>query len=228
MKVGILFSGGKDSCFAYYKIMNKAKVTCLITVISKNPESFMFHTPNINLTKIQANLLDLPLVAVETEGKKEEELKDLEKAIKIAKDKYKIEGVVSGTVLSSYQLTRIQKICNNLNLQHITPLWQINQIKYMEEFITSNFKAIISGVFAYPFDEQWLGKIIDKKILQELIKISKNVGISITGEGGEFETFVFDGPIFKKKIEIVSASKIYKEYSGVYKIEKIKIIEKSL
>lgn len=226
MKLGVLFSGGKDSCFACYKAMKKEEVVCLISLISKNPESYMFHTPNIHLTKVQAEAIGLPLVTVETEGKKEEELEDLKKAIEMAKEKYGIEGIVTGAVQSVYQSTRIKKICDELNLSCVNPLWQTNQEKYLNEFISSGFNAIISGVFSQPFDESWLGRLINKKTVEELIEISKKFGVTLTGEGGEFETFVFDGPIFKKRIEILKASKVYKNYNGIYKIEKFKLVEK--
>ena len=226
MKLAVLFSGGKDSCFACYKAMKKNEVVCLISLISKNPESFMFHTPNIHLTEVQAEAIGLPLVTVETEGKKEEELKDLRKAIELAKEKYEIEGIVTGAVQSVYQSTRIKKICDELNLSCVNPLWQTDQEKYLNDFISSGFKAIISGVFSQPFDESWLGKPIDKKTVKELIEISKKFGVTLTGEGGEFETFVFDGPIFKKRIEIMKASKFYKNYNGIYKIEKLRLVEK--
>jgi ABC transporter with metal-binding/Fe-S-binding domain ATP-binding protein len=226
MKLAVLFSGGKDSCFASQRAMEKEEVACLITLISKNPESYMFHTPNIHLTEIQAKALGLPLLVVETEGKKEEELKDLRRAIEKAKEKHGIEGIVTGALLSVYQATRVQKICNDIGLWCFNPLWQANQLEYIREFISSGFKAAISGVFAYPFDDSWLGKVIDEETLEELTKISEKFRISLTGEGGEFETFVFDGPIFKKRIEIIEASKVYENYSGTYRIERARLMEK--
>jgi ABC transporter with metal-binding/Fe-S-binding domain ATP-binding protein len=219
MKLGVLFSGGKDSCFACYKAMKKEEVACLITLLSKNPESYMFHTANIEFTKVQAKAIGLPLVAERTKGEKEKELKDLRKAIEVAKRRYKIEGIVSGAILSVYQAIRIQKICNELGLWCFNPLWQIDQEEYLKEFISSGFKAVISGVFAYPFDESWLGKIIDNKLVEKLSKLN----ITLTGEGGEFETFVVDGPIFKKRIEIKKVSKIFKEHAGILKIEEVEL-----
>lgn len=226
MKLAVLFSGGKDSCFASQRAMEREEVACLITLISKNPESYMFHTPNIHLTEIQAKAIGLPLLVVETEGKKEEELKDLRRAIEKAKEKHAIEGIVTGALLSVYQATRVQRICNDIDLWCFNPLWQANQLEYIREFISSGFKAAISGVFAYPFDDSWLGKVIDEETLEELIKISEKFRISLTGEGGEFETFVFDGPIFKKRIEIIEASKVYENYSGTYRIERVRLMEK--
>ncbi|MCD6590911.1 MAG: TIGR00289 family protein [Candidatus Aenigmarchaeota archaeon] len=226
MKLGVLFSGGKDSCFALYRAMQKEDVTCLISISSKNPESYMFHTPNIHLTRLQADAISLPLVTFETEGEKEKELFDLKKAIEKAMREYKIEGVVSGAVLSVYQSTRIQKICNDLGLWCFNPLWQSDEVEYMKEFISLGFKAVISGVFAYPFDETWLGRNIDKRTLNELIILNKKFRISPIGEGGEFETFVCDGPIFAKKVKIVKAFKKYKNYSGIYAIEKAMLVKK--
>src|SRR5665811_788348 len=98
MRLGVLFSGGKDSTFALHLAAQKEEVSCLITVVSKNKESYMFHTPNIDVTVLQAEALGLPLVSVVTEGKKEEELVDLEKAIIDAKSKFQIDGVVTGAV----------------------------------------------------------------------------------------------------------------------------------
>jgi ABC transporter with metal-binding/Fe-S-binding domain ATP-binding protein len=226
MRLGVLFSGGKDSCFACYKAMMKKKATCLITLISKNPDSYMFHTPNICLTKIQSNAIGLPYIGKETEGKKEEELKDLKLAIKTAKKKFKVEGIVTGAIRSTYQKMRIQKICGELDLLCFNPLWDVDQLSYMKEFISSGFKALITGVFAYPLDITWLGKSLNSKTLTELIEISDKKEISLTGEGGEFETFVFDGPIFKKAIKIMRASKFYEKNRGILKIEDVRLLEK--
>ena len=85
MRLGVLFSGGKDSTLALHLAAEKEEVVCLITVVSKNQESYMFHTPNIDVTVLQAEALGLPLVSVATEGQKEEELADLERAIAEAK-----------------------------------------------------------------------------------------------------------------------------------------------
>ena len=118
MKSAILFSGGKDSCYSAYKAKQSGyKLACLISIFSKNPESYMFHTPNIKLVKQQSEVMDTPLIIQETKGEKEIELKDLEKAIKKAKEKYKIDTVVTGALASNYQASRIKKICDKLKLK---------------------------------------------------------------------------------------------------------------
>ena len=163
MKLGVLFSGGKDSTLALHKVAEKEEVMCLITVFSENKESFMFHTPNIDLTALQAEALGLPLIQKMTAGKPEEELKDLEEAIAQAINGFKIAGVVTGAVESVYQAARIQQICNRLNVWCVNPLWKRNQKALLEETVAEGFKTVISGVFAYPLDRKWLGKQIDRK-----------------------------------------------------------------
>jgi len=226
MRVGVLFSGGKDSTYALFKAWKKDEVICLITVISKNKESYMFHTPNIDITKLQAEAMSLPLIQVTTEGKKEEELKDLEKAIRGAKETFKIEGVVTGAVESVYQSERIQRICDNLDLSCINPLWKKDQEELLKEIINNKFKVIISGIFAYPLDEKWLGREIDEKTIKELVELRKKYHISPSGEGGEIETTVLDTPFFKKKIEILESEIQAKDNSGVFIIKKARLINK--
>ena len=111
MKLGVLFSGGKDSTFpTELTNLGENEVVCLMSMKSKNKESYMFHTPNIDLTELQAKSLGIPLVSRKTEGKKEDELIDLRRLIQKAQKEFKIEGVVTGAIESIYQTSRIQKI----------------------------------------------------------------------------------------------------------------------
>ncbi len=226
MKVGVLFSGGKDSLFACHMAMKEEEVACLITVISRNEESYMFHTPNIGLAELQAKAAGLPLVLVETAGEKEHELEDLRSAILIAQERYGIEGVVTGAILSVYQASRIQKICSDLDLWCFNPLWHTDQAEYMNELLDAGFRVIISGVFSAPFDSSWLGRQIDADMIRELAGIAERYQITLTGEGGEFETFVVDAPFFTSRIEIEQASATYRNYNGVYRIERARLVGK--
>ncbi|MBT3405019.1 diphthine--ammonia ligase [archaeon] len=209
MKLASLLSGGKDSVYAIY-LAKKAghKIQCAISIASENPDSFMFHTPSIEKTKAQAKSMQIPLIIQKTKGKKEIELKDLEKAIKSAKLKYKIEGVITGAIKSVYQSSRIQKICDKLNLKVFNPLWQKNEEEYLKELIKNKFKVIITSVAAYSLDQTWLGRKIDKKFIQDTKQLNEKYKIHVAGEGGEFETFVLNCPLFKKELKIKS----FKDY----------------
>ena len=226
MQLGVLFSGGKDSTLALHLAAEKETVVCLITLVSKNPESYMFHTPNIDVTALQAEALGLPLVSVVTEGQKEEELADLEKAIAQAKNKFQIEGVVTGAVESVYQASRVQRICNRLDVWCFNPLWKHDQKALLETLVEKNFRVIISGIFAYPLDEKWLGKQIDPAVIAGLVGLQKQYGISPSGEGGEIETTVLDAPMFKQKIEILDSNVESNGNCGVFQIKQARLVPK--
>jgi ABC transporter with metal-binding/Fe-S-binding domain ATP-binding protein len=204
MKLGVLFSGGKDSCFSAYKAKQDGhELVCLISIISENPDSYMFHTPNITLTEKQAEVMNLPLLIHKTPGQKEKELKDLEQAMKTAIDKYDVQGIVTGALHSEYQASRIKKLCEKLGLQCINPLWRMDEIKYLKELVESKFKAMVVGVAAYPLDQTWLDRIINDKFIEDVKDLKDEYKIHPAGEGGEFETFVVNCPLFSRELKVV-------------------------
>lgn len=224
--LGVLFSGGKDSVFATYRAMEKNQVACLITIVSENPESYMFHTPNVRYTDLQAEATGFPLLTWTTCGEKEIELLDLKAAILAARDEYGIEGVVTGAIESIYQAARVQRIARDLDLWCFNPLWQANQLNYLRLLLRKGFRVIVTGVFAYPFDASWLGAELTEERIQMLADLQRRYKINPSGEGGELETFVLDGPSFKKKIEILRSSQSYECYRGRFVIEEAQLVEK--
>jgi len=226
MRLGVLFSGGKDSTLAMHMAAQKEEVACLITLRSKNPESYMFHTPNIDVTWLQAEALGLPLVSVTTEGQKEAELVDLECAIDKAKAEFSLDGVVTGAVESVYQASRVQSICHSLDLWNFNPLWKHDQKKLLETLVAQNFNVIISGIFAYPLDERWLGKQLDNQMIMKLLELQNKYGISPSGEGGEIETTVLDAPLFRKRVEVLDSAVSVRGNSGVFFIKKARLVPK--
>ena len=226
MKLGALFSGGKDSTFALHIAAEKEQVACLITLISKNEESYMFHTPNIGITSLQAEAMNLPIVQRTTEGRPDVELVDMKDAVAEAMKDYGIEGIVSGAMESVYQSERIQRVCSQLDVWCFNPLWKRNQEEYLEEIITKGYEVILSGVFAYPLDETWLGKRLDRELASKLLTLKRRFGVSPAGEGGEIETTVLDAPLFKKRIEILDSTVAARGNSGVLRIKKARLVAK--
>jgi diphthine-ammonia ligase len=205
MNLGALFSGGKDSTFAIYLAKECGyDVSCLISIISKNPYSYMFHTPSISKVEQQATALGIPLLIYETKGEEEKELLDLEEAIKSAKAQYGIEGIITGAIESTYQASRIPKICNALDIECFNPLWQKDQFELLDDLIQNKFEVVIIAAAAYPLDASWLGKKMDLEFIRQIKPLHEKYRINPAGEGGEFETFVLDCPMFKKGLKILN------------------------
>jgi len=226
MKLGVLCSGGKDSWFACSLAREKEEVACLISIRSKNDASYMFHTPDIHLVPLQAEAAGIPLVNVETEGIEEEELADLSRAIRLAVEQYGIEGVVTGALMSVYQATRVQRICRDLGLWCFNPLWYTDPEAYMEHLISSGFSVIVTGVFSAPFTRDWLGRAIGREALAVLRRYVYSDRITLTGEGGEYETLVLDAPFFRQRIVIRESETEYANYRGVLRISRAELVPK--
>ncbi|MBC8495406.1 diphthine--ammonia ligase [archaeon] len=228
VKLGALVSSGKDSIYAAYTMMKQNyEIGCFITLKSKNLDSYMFHTPAIDMVDLQAKAVGVPLIIQETEGEKEVELEDLKKAIKKAKDEFGVEGIVTGALFSNYQRERIEKICDSLSLKIFHPLWHINQETEMREVVREGFTFIMCKIAADGLNKSWLNKVITEKEIDKLVALNEKIGFNIAGEGGEFETLVLDGPIFDKKISI-DKFKINEEdeITATLIVEKAKLLEK--
>ena len=227
-KLAALFTGGKDSTYAIYLAKKEGhEITCLITIQSENPDSYMFHTPAIELTELQAEAMELPIVFGETAGEKEKELIDLEKAILKAKKQFEFEGLITGALFSEYQSSRIETICDKLGLKCISPLWQKNQEQEMQELIDLNFKFILTAIAAEGLDKSWLNRTITQEDLEKLKKLNEKIGLSCAGEGGEFESLVMDCPLFKKMLKITEADiKIEDKYTARLIIKKAELVNK--
>ena len=201
LRLGALFSSGKDSNYALYEMQRQNyEIACLITIKSRNPDSYMFHSAGIEMAKLQSEALGIPIIEIESSGEKENELKDLEKALKIAREKFKINGVVTGALASNYQRKRIENAADSCGLRVFSPLWNKNQELELKEIVNSGFKFIITKIACAGLGKEWLGKEIRIGEFERLIALSRKSGFNAAGEGGEYETLVLDAPNFRKKI----------------------------
>jgi len=224
MRVAVLATGGKDSALALYRILNgNYEVVYLVSMIPLREDSWMFHYPNIHLVDLFAEAVEIPLVKAETSGIKEKEVEDLKRLI----ESLDVEGIVSGAIASSYQKTRINGICKQLKLKCITPLWHENPLNILREILDLKFEVIITGVYAYGFGMEWLGRKIGENTVKALRELNRRYSISLVGEGGEYETLVLDAPFFQnKKIKIVKTEKVWENQSGYLLVNEAKLEDK--
>jgi ABC transporter with metal-binding/Fe-S-binding domain ATP-binding protein len=222
MKVAVLFSGGKDSVLALHDSIQKGyEVKYLVSMFSENPESYMFHYPNINMAIMLSLSMGIKLVTKKTEGEKEKELEDLKKVLESLKAE--IDGIVVGAIASRYQKERVQKICKSLRLTLIAPLWGKKPETLWKRILDEGFEVMITSVSADGLGKEWLGKVIDKKGLEKLKKIARKYKIHLSGEGGEFETLVLNGPIFRSRLEITDSEVKWDGESGRLVIKDAKL-----
>lgn len=223
MRVAALCSGGKDSSFALWLAMQQGhEIAHIVAMIPRREDSWMFHYSNIQLIDLFAECVGLTLVKAETSGEREVELEDLKRVLQTLD----IEGVISGAIASNYQKSRIDRICGELGLKSIAPLWGKEPLELLREFIAGGFEAIVTSVSAEGFDESWLGRKLDEAAVRDLLDLNRRYKVNLSGEGGEYESLVLDAPFFEKRIEPVEIERVWRGTNGYLIIKQAKLVEK--
>jgi len=123
-----------------------------------------------------------------------------------------VEGAVFGDIsnIAGHE-GWIDRVCSELDIKPIKPLWNSDPEQLLTDFIDEGFKAIIVMVKADLFGKEWLGRKIDEAFMIDLRKLEGKVDIHPCGELGEYHTFVYDGPLFEKSIRILESKKVFRD-----------------
>ncbi|OAG29536.1 diphthine-ammonia ligase [Nematocida displodere] len=228
MRFIALLSGGKDSIYNTMKALeeNHQLVAVLNMKTPEEKDSYMYQYAGNNLVAAVAECLNVPLEQAETSGLSktqdldyqetaDDEVEDLYHALKHLKEKYSLEGVGVGAIMSQYQNNRVINVCQRLSLTPLAYLWNRNQRELLEEMVDAKVDAILIKAGGHP-----LSALIGKNISEVLttytayaanqIELSKGVlteeDFNVCGEGGEYETLTLDAPIFTKRIVLTKTS----------------------
>ena len=222
MKVVAAWSGGKDSCFAYYKAVKQGlEVESLVTFMESESAS-NFHGIRSDLLDAQANAIGVPLKKqVTNPGTYEQQFKDALLRFKAEG----VEGLVTGDIseVAHHEERWLERVCREVGLKPIRPLWQGNTTEIFKEFIGAGFKATVVRTRLDVLGEDWLGRQLDGKFLSDILKLGN---VDPCGEGGEYHTIVTDGPIFKKSIKIVETQKLSRNGHGRLEIVRFEVAPK--
>ncbi len=197
------WSGGKDSCFACYLALNEGyEISHLANFISQEFKRVSFHGTESRLIQMQSQSLGIPVLQKETtpDGY-EEEFKEAVRSLL----PQGIKGMVFGDIYLDEHKEWVERVCDELGIEAIEPLWGRSTESIITDFIDAGFEAIIVGAQARLIDQEWLGRRVDRDFMDYL----KSKNIDLCGENGEYHTLVLNGPLFERRIE-VTESKIIK------------------
>lgn len=205
INAGMSWSGGKDSCLALYKALNSGiKIKKLINFYSKETGRCCFHGIDARLLELQAKLIGIPLL----QHSMPVDMKDYEEQFKIAVKGVKgIDSMVFGDIYLDEHKDWVERVCNDIGIKAIEPIWNQPTVRLMKEFIDAGFKTVIISCQAEKFSQDFAGRIYDYNVLDELVGRK----ICPCGENGEFHTLVIDGPIFKRPIEIIESETVLRD-----------------
>lgn len=192
---------------ACYKAMQRGhKIGYLLNFISREYQRCCFHGLEARLLQLQAELIGIPLVQKEVSADMQQYEEEFKQVVSVLQSSG-IKEMVFGDVYLEEHKGWLERVCKDLAIRPVEPLWGLAPDKIVEDFIDSGFKAIIVSCQAKTLGEEFIGRTVDRELLKEL-KLRK---ICPCGENGEFHTFVIDGPIFKKRIEITKSRPLLKE-----------------
>jgi diphthine-ammonia ligase len=202
VKVFSSWSGGKECALATYKaISQRHEVSYLVNFISEDGERSRSHGTKASALALQAEAIGIPLIQVKTSWENYEE--NFKKVVRELQNKG-IEGGVFGDMDLEEHKEWVERVCSEVKVKALLPLWGIKAEKLIDELLKLKFKAM---VIATRLEEGLLGKILDKALVRQISKL----GSHPCGENGEYHTFVTEGPIFRRALKVTQGERKRKD-----------------
>jgi len=203
------WSGGKDSCLACYQAIRQGyNISHLVNFISQEFQRVSFHGTEARLIQLQSQAIGIPLLQKETtwDGY-EREFKEAVRSLIPSG----VTGMVFGDIYLPEHKDWVERVCRELGIEAVEPLWGRNTSEVLANFTDSGFEAIIVSAKAKLIDRKWVGYRLDGGFTSHL----SDLGIDTCGENGEYHTLVVDGPIFKSRIEITQSETCTYRFVGL-------------
>ncbi len=219
MRAAALLSGGKDSTLAAHLAAEQGyELAYGLTVVPSDPESMTFHVPNADLGALVAEAMGLEPVKVRSGRDDDADIEEMTRVL----EKLDVDALVSGAIASRYQKERFDRVCEELGIEHVHPLWNMDPFEELELLLELGFEVIIVAVSAAGMDESWLGRRLDESAIRDLRRLHERYRVHPAGEGGEYETLVLDAPLFRKRLVIERAVKRWEGDSGHLEIRELR------
>ncbi len=224
MRVIASWSGGKDSCYAYYLASQQGHQVMNLLTMMMNKTKSNFHMIPSGILDAQADAIGIPLIRQQATPQTYES--DFKEALLKLKARG-AEGLVTGDIyeVAGHEEGWLARVCKEVGLIPVKPLWMGDTKQIYLDYLKTGFKATVVRTNLEKLGMEWLGRVLDRKFYDDIIKLGN---VDACGEGGEYHTVVTDGPTMKKKIEILETQKHKLEGGfGYLEIEKFEVTPKA-
>ena len=213
IKISLSWSGGKDSAFALWKLLNdeRYEVAGLHTTFGEESRRVGMHGIHEELIDAQAAALDLRLdkIYYPASGDNAAYEKAMGEYLSGLESKGVTHIAYGDILLEDLKKYREEKLSER-NFSAIFPLWGRDTEALAEEFIQAGFKTKICAADADKISKDWVGKDYDREFLAQL-----SADVDPCGENGEFHSFCYEGPIFSNPLDISCKEVIQQSYDIV-------------
>jgi diphthine-ammonia ligase len=206
-KAFVSWSGGKETSLACYRAMQdrNLRIKYLLNMVSEDGSHSRSHGIRSALLRVQSDAMGIPII------QRSSSWKNYEEEFKKALSQFKKEGIeigVFGDIDVQEHRDWVERVCREIGIRAVLPLWKGDREKLLKEFIRAGFKTIVVATKADLLDREWLGRQIDKRFIEDLKKLND---VDLCGEKGEYHTFVYDGPIFKRPVRFATARRVFRD-----------------
>lgn len=200
------WSGGKDGCLACYRAtLSDLNIRYLANTVTEDGKRSCSHGLSADVIQVQSQAIGIPLVQRRTtRDSYEVEFKNMLRVFR----QEGVEGGIFGDIDFNEHREWIERVCQETDITPHLPLWGESQDKILRDFIDLGFEAIVVATKADLLGEEWLGQKVDLAFIRRLDELRETKDITPCGEAGEYHTLVIDGPLFKKRIEIMATEKV--------------------
>ena len=215
MKAFVSWSGGKETSLSFYKAAQSqdVEIAYLLNMVSEDGKYSRTHGISSKLLKAQAQAIGIPIVQRRAAWESYEE--EFKKAVLELKEKGVNAGIFGDIDLQVHR-DWVERVCKECNIKPLFPLWQRERSAILGEFIDSGFEAVVVAAKSDVLGVDWVGRKINEKFIRDLEKVTN---VDLCGEAGEYHTFVYNGPIFKKPIEVIVEEKALEGKSWFLKLK---------
>jgi diphthine-ammonia ligase len=221
-KVAVCWSSGKDSCLALYRLLKENRnVVCLVSMIADKDARNHAHGIKLNILESQAEALGIPLVLVDSAEGYE---KSLIKALRNLKEEQGVEQVAFGSLYAEEDRKWNEEVSHKAGIEPLFPTWisPEDADELLKEFLSLGFTAVVCRASEMHFDQAWPGRILDWGFYEEV----QQKDICVMGEFGEYHTFVVDGPIFEKKVQLIQSGVVLNSGLWSLDIQRCRLVDK--
>lgn len=225
MRICCLFSGGKDSSYSLHRmLLSGFEVPVLLTVRSKDPDSWLYQTPGMEISHLFSDLTKIETEILDSPPDKDREREVLTDKLRELKQRFRLDAICTGALLSDYQRMIFSHAAYDAGLISYTPIWRKDGIRYLDDLVGSDFQFILLSYSSAGFDPQDLGRIVDGEMKDRFLRIAEKWRSHPAFEGGEAETLVLSAPLYSKRLEVEGEVRVESEFRARYIIREARCV----
>ena len=198
-KVLLAWSSGKDSAWTLYALKQQnIEVSALLTTLNEAADRVAMHGVRRTLLELQAEAIGLPVwqIPLPWPCTNDEYEARMANACRRAVDDGFGTIAFGDLYLQDVRAYRERQLAGS-GLTPVFPLWELPTSALARDMIDGGLRARLSCIDSRVLDPAFAGREFDHALLADLPPAADPCG-----ENGEFHSFVYDGPMFRRPIPI--------------------------